>query len=148
MQVGNAYSGAKLDAFYLRCTTGILISDPVALFPPFTVLGIARLAFLAGDLPISAMVDTLLVPIDRLIEKRPAPIHPLSDPCPTNNGAGGAPFGALGNASSPGSASRLASAAEQTNAVDDRERGSIDCCVVWRHHQVLRSGTGGAPARN
>jgi hypothetical protein len=42
----------------------------------------------------------------------------------------------------------VAFAAEQTNAVDDREHGSINDRAVWHHYRELRSTVGGAPARN
>ena len=78
MQMGNPYSGLRLNLKSWRCLTTVAkeYSPPMKLlFMPVSA------AVLLLDLPLSAAGDTAFLPLDLLVSPREKPIHPLTDPC-------------------------------------------------------------------
>ena len=74
-QLGTPYSGARHDIHFLICGGRSIREDPKSLI----LLPIAIFPLL--DLPLSAAIDTLLLPADLFLEPEAAPLVPGSASC-------------------------------------------------------------------
>lgn len=73
--LGTPYSGARVDLHVLTCFSKNLLRDPaVLILTPIVLLHLV-------DLPLSATVDTLLLPFDIASEREARPVVPDGGSC-------------------------------------------------------------------
>lgn len=77
-QIGNPYSGVRLNLKSWQCLPTV-----IGQYPPVAAFFLAPLSaiLLIVDLPLSAVGDTLLLPVDLAVDPRAAPIDPGSARC-------------------------------------------------------------------
>lgn len=78
VQMGNPYSGVRLNLKSWRC----LPTVSKGFNPPMKLLFLpVSASLLIVDLPVSAIVDTVMIPLDLLVAPTEKPIRPLTDRC-------------------------------------------------------------------
>ncbi len=77
-QAGNPYSGARLNLKSWRCLPSV-----AGEYPPAASVFLVPIsaALLLADLPLSAIADTALLPLDLSLASGAEPIHPFADEC-------------------------------------------------------------------
>ncbi len=78
VQIGNSYSGVRFNLKSWRCLPSVAKGYSPAvklLFLPVSA------SLLLIDLPVSAVADTAMFPVDLMVAPRAKPIRPLGDEC-------------------------------------------------------------------
>ena len=77
-QIGNPYSGVRFNLMSWRCLRSVAAGYSPATNLLYLPVGVALLLV---DLPLSAIADTAMFPIDLMVDPRAKPIHPRENEC-------------------------------------------------------------------